>query len=285
MPVASTTPSIVAHINGSGAAVAAAIWGAKEAYRRDIPLRLLYAVHRGDQVAALGSADRATRADIAVRHAREAVEATGLQVKFEVQIAEGTAAAALIRASRSAAMVCMGAAGVDACSSNYAVTAAVAAAARCPVAIIRQRAAAAPWLPGAIFAALPDLNNAEALVQAAMEQAQVRGLPIRAVTCWQTRFSDIHDPDAISNGNRMMRARLDRYLARWACRYPDVTVTPVAVHGSVLNDLARCAYSIDLVIGARDREQGRFAGQLGEAVLHHTDCSLLVVDSATTAGT
>ena len=85
--------AVVAGIDGSPAAVRAALWAADEAVGRDIPVRLVYAIdpgaglatHQHDPARELDAADRA------IRHASGAIEATGKAVKVEV---DGAPAAA-----------------------------------------------------------------------------------------------------------------------------------------------------------------------------------------------
>ena len=110
----SATPAtVVVGIDGSRAAVAAAAWAVDEAVSRDIPLRLVCAVDQGDDepVGPEEEARRLAGADVAVRCAFSAVEATDKPVKIEVEIIRGHPVGALMRASRSAAMVCVGAVG------------------------------------------------------------------------------------------------------------------------------------------------------------------------------
>ena len=97
---------------------------------------------------------------------------------------------------------------------------------------------------------------------------------------WQSRYTDVHDSHAVAEGNRLVRAQLDRRLAEWKRRYPDLDVRPVAVHGSMINYLSRNAASIQLVVvGSRNSDGvGDLLGPTGLAALPDTDCSVLVVD-------
>ena len=85
---------------------------------------------------------------------------------------------------------------------------------------------------------------------ARFEEAQLRGVPLRVLTTWQSRFTDIHDGDAVADGNRLAKAQLDRRLAKWKKRYPDLDVHAVAVHGSTLNYLTEEA-RLDPTAGRR----------------------------------
>jgi nucleotide-binding universal stress UspA family protein len=111
----SSPPCVVVGIDGSRAGVYAALWAVDEAVSRDIPLRLVYAIEPSDQarVDPQTAAHELATADIAVRYAFMAVEATEKPVKIEVEILQGRSPKrALLEASRSAAMICVGSMGL-----------------------------------------------------------------------------------------------------------------------------------------------------------------------------
>jgi nucleotide-binding universal stress UspA family protein len=140
--LAGATPgSIFVGIDGSKTAIRAALWAADEAVIRDVPLRLLYAIEQGDIRQADGMAHKLSAAENALRQAFTAVEATGKPVKIETEIADGPPVRSLIRASASAAMVCVGAVGLRHFQPGRvgSTAAALAISGRCPVAIIRSR--------------------------------------------------------------------------------------------------------------------------------------------------
>jgi nucleotide-binding universal stress UspA family protein len=279
-----TPPSVVVGIDGSKAAAGAALWAIDEAISRDIPLRLLYVVDEGNATASDldAAARKLAAADIAVRYAFTAVEATDKPVKIEVEIAQGNAASTLVRASRSAAMVCVGAVGFNHFQPGRvgSTAAAVAANAHCAVAVVRHHDG--PPRPGAdrIVVVADESPHNGVVLETALEEARLRNAPLRVITCWQSRFTDIHDGRAVSEGNRRIRAELDRRLAPWIRRYPDIQLDAVAVHGNIVNYLAKDAKPIQLVVvGARDRRDvEQLIGPAGNAALHHSDCSVLVVD-------
>jgi hypothetical protein len=117
-------------------------------------------------------------------------------------------------------------------------------------------------------------------LQLGVEEAQLRGVPVRVITAWRSRFTDIHDDRAASEGNRLVRARLDRSLACWRRRCPDLDLRSVAVNGGAVNYLAKHAADIQLVVvGCGDRgDVDDLLGPTGSAALHDTDCSLLICD-------
>ena len=281
----STTPSsIVVGIDGSKAAVHAALWAVDEAVSRDIPLRLLYAIEPDDtqQTRPDTAAHKLAIAENAVRYAFTAVEATGKPVKLEVEITQERSITSLIRASASAAMVCIGAVGAHHFRPGRvgSTAAALAVSAHCPVAIIRgqgDRAARhAHWI---VVDAEGSADNG-ALLGIAIEEARLCNSPLRAITCRQTWVRDIGDEGAAGDGDRRILANLDRRLAHWTRRYPNIRVESAAVHGSLLDYLAEKGRSVQLVVvSARDQEHlEQLVGPIGNAVLHNADCSLLVVD-------
>jgi nucleotide-binding universal stress UspA family protein len=100
------------------------------------------------------------------------------------------------------------------------------------------------------------------------------------LTTWQSRFTDIHAENAVADGNRLARARLDRRLDQWRKRYPELDVEAVAVHGSTVNYLTKNAGSIKLLVVGHERASGirEIVGPPGYAALHHTDCSVLICE-------
>ena len=270
-----TPQSVVVGFDGSRAALDAALWAVDEAASRDIPLRLLYAIDPAGADTRDAAHELAT-AEIAVRYAFTAVEATEKPVKIEVEILQEKPARALAAASRSAAMICVGADGLRNATRGRigSTAAALANSAHCPVAIIRRQSVSMSTNPGAILVEVDEWPTGSAVLQCGVDEARLRGAPLRVLTTWQSRFTDVHDARAVTDGNRLAQAQLDRRLARWRRLCPDLDIASVTNHGSTLNYLARHAASVQLVVigcvGA-----GELVGPAGLAVLHDTDCSVL----------
>ncbi len=279
-----TPPSIVVGVDGSRGAVRAAVWAIDEALSRDIPLRLVYSIEPQDSepADAQDSERRLASAELAVRYAANAVEATDRPVKVEIEIVAGKPTATLVEASRSAAMICVGAVGLKHFDHNRIGSTAISlvSSAHCPVAIVRGSDRSTPQEPGWIVVELDESPDSAAVLQCGVEEARLRGAPLRVLGSWQSRYTDVHDTHAVADGNRMVRAQLDRRISRWKHNYPDLDVRPVAIHGSVLNYLAKHSHSIQLVVvGARNATGvEELLGPTGSAFLHNTDCSVLVAD-------
>jgi len=281
----SPPPCVVVGIDGSRAAVGAALWAVDEAVSRDIPLRLVYAIEPSDKTHRdpQGAARELAAAEVAVRYAFTAIESTEKPVKIEVEILQGrTPTRALLEASRSAAMICVGSMGLKHATQGRvgSTAAAMASSANCPVAIIRGYDPR-PSQPGWIAAELDGSFASSGVLQRGVDEARLRGAPLRVLTCRQARFTDIHDAHAVADGNRLAKAELDRRLAVWRRRYPDLDIRPVVVHGNTVTYLARNAKSFQLVVVDRDRAHGvgDIVGPLGHTALHDTDCSVLICES------
>ena len=259
-----TAPFVAVGVDGSQTAVRAAVWAIDEALSRDVPLRLLWVDNEGvpDPLPA----------------AVDAVRADGREVRVQTERLTGEPTAALLATCAGAAMICVGAAGLKQAGQHRigSTAAALVAAAHCPVAVVRGAAHAGGW----IVAELDETPDSAAVLQTAVAQARLRGAPLRVLGSWQSRYSDSHDPAAVADGNRVVRAQLDRRLSEWRSRYPDLDVEPVAVHSDVLDYLSAHAASMQLVVVGAHNADGvaRLLGTSGLAALHDTDCSVLVVD-------
>ena len=275
---------IVVGVDGSRSALNAALWAVDEAVSRDVPLRLLCAVDPTDDN---GGPERAARklatAEIAAQNAVMAIEATDKPVKIEVEIAQDRPISALVRASRPAAMICLGAVGFHHFQPGRvgSTAAAMAASAHCPVAIVRGDGHAPNRREqGWIVVEVDNSPHTGVLLQAAIDEAWLRHAPLRVVTCWQCQTSDIRTGGDIADGNRRLQAELDRRLTQWTRHYPDVDIETAVMHGGIIDYLTENAGSVQLVVaGARDhRKVQELVGPTGNAVMHRAECSVLIVD-------
>ncbi|AFM17051.1 universal stress protein UspA-like protein [Mycolicibacterium chubuense NBB4] len=266
---ANPAPSVVVGVDGSPAAVDAALWAIDEAIDRDIPLRLVYVIDSTghDVVDPQDQARRMATADIAVRYVLTAVESTERPVKIEVEILQGRPVEALLEAARSATMLCVGARGLKHATRGRigSTAAALAAAAQCPVAVVRAHKPHSA-VSRAIVVEVSDNQAESAVLRLGLEEARRRGAPVRVLT--PARIPS----DALS--------RWERRLAEWRRHFPDVEVTSVKLHGDTLDYLAAHAPAIQLVVTDRGRcgSVGKLIGAPGNAALRDTDCSILVCD-------
>jgi nucleotide-binding universal stress UspA family protein len=131
---------VVVGIDGSDAALRAAIWATDEAVSRNVPMRMVHVARSGQQSRARDDFRlEAQYGATALRVAAAVVEATGKQVKIETEVIWGSTATALINESEHASMICLGAVGIDATASKLlgSTAAMLTENACCPVTIVR----------------------------------------------------------------------------------------------------------------------------------------------------
>jgi nucleotide-binding universal stress UspA family protein len=264
---------VVVGIDGSEAAITAAIWAATEAVHRDVPLRLVHAIALGGGPLLVpdgGTEAEREYAEMALRAVSAAVETTGLPVKIETEVRWGSSDTVLVDESRTAAMVCVGSTGIGAVSSRLlgSTAADVAQHALCPVAIIRtphvKPLSGTDW----IVVAIDDSAEDDAVVEFAMAEAALRHAPILAVGVWSEDFGDTPYDE------------LDRRVQVWRDRHPEIHVHPVTTRATVAGFLAENTDgSVQLaVISGRQAGQVRhIIGPHRHPVVSHGYCSVVVV--------
>lgn len=268
--------SIVVGIDGSKAAVHAAVWAIDEAVSRDIPLRLVHVIeghsdanlHSHDLDADYAEAERLTH------RTWSAVEATGKPVKLEMEILRGAPAPMLVQASRSAVMVCVGWTSHDHSSRrNLGSTAAeLSQSAHCPVAVIQVHTPA-PVDRRWIIARVDDTLSSDAVLHQAKMEARLRKAPLLALTTG--REQDHADTDTA----HAVGKRLEHHLAGRPADACEVSICSLPVGHGVLDYIAKNANLIQLaVVGADDPALiVELTAPDAESVLHHTNCSVLSV--------
>lgn len=265
MAAAGTSSPVIAGIDGSAAALAAALWAVDEAAARSAPLQLIYATKPTDRQAA-DYAEDVRRGHECLREARSAVEATGKPVTVETTVLDGPASQALIALSGHAQMVCVGSVGIGRYARSILGSAAaeVAEGAHCPVAVIRPHPHAGKHGFHWIVVAVTDGPQNADVVEYALREAAFRHAPVLALG------GDRQDPaDA-----------LERRLRSWRERYPDVHIYPIAGDSDVTHFLKKHDEPVMLtVIGSA--EAGDVANIIGNghSLLRRGTSSALVVRS------
>ena len=262
-------PCIVAGIDGSPAAIDAALWAVDHAIDRDIPLRLVYVIDSDDRdhIDPHDQARRLATAEVAVRLALMAVESTEQPVKIEVEILQGRPVQTLLEASRSAAMLCIGARGHRHSTHGRvgSTAAALSAAAHCPVAIVRTHRPHRRH-DQAVVIEITDNAAGSVVLHRGLDEARRRHAPVRVLTPARM-YTDAN-------------AQWERRLAEWRHRYPDLDISAQSHHGDTLDYLSAHGDSVQLVVAGRDRPGGVSAlvGTPGHTALRDTDCSILVCE-------
>ncbi|MEH3141136.1 MAG: universal stress protein [Mycobacterium kyogaense] len=261
------TPAVVVGVDGSAAALDAALWAIDEAEHRGVPLHLIYAVDPTDPDA---QAQRLACARTAVKDVANAVESTGRHVGIETSILQGRPVETLLRASRSALMLCVGARGLQHSTHGRigSTAAALSAGAQCPVAVVRSHRVHGRKRRSVIVE-LPERCTAGLLLDRGLEEARRRNAPLRIVAT-SPRTADTH-------------TQWERRLAESRRRYPQLDIRSVSCDSDALGYVAANADDVALMVTSRARRGGltELLGAAGNAALRDTDCSILICDPQT----
>lgn len=280
----SSSPAVVVGIDGSRSANRAALWATDEAVDRDAALQLVFAIDsqepgRDEGTGAVHAAEQVMSEVIA------AIEATGKAVKIEADIVHAGPVTALLTASRSAALICVGAAGVKHATQGRigSTAAALAAAAHCPVAVAPTSTGKAPRRDGLILAAVDESPASGAVLELGVAEARLRGGPLSVVTMQRRQLGGGHDLDASPDRSRRIEEQLEHRLAHWRRNYPDLDIESVPDHHSLLNyleRLQRSAVPVQLVVvdPLRPGPTDLLLGPSGRAALDAAGSTLLICD-------
>jgi nucleotide-binding universal stress UspA family protein len=293
---------VMAGVDGSAESLAAAEWAAREAERRDQPLRLVHArnlhPHRAD-----GEPTDAVQRHLArraLRQAEERVRAVCPGVRLDDEQVEGPATAALLKAAEGADLLVLGSRGLSGFTGFLVGSVALGVVARAtrPVVLVRDGEEAAdehlPAGDGSASArtAYRDVVLALALdapgdevIEFAFEAARLRGARLRVVHAWQPpaplglgpgeidRFGDPHRAEE-------WQSLLSTALRLWCDKYPDVEVVETVTDDRPQTALIRAAAGASLlVVGHRisERPVGRRTGPVTHAAIHHVGCPVAVI--------
>lgn len=282
--------AVVVGVDGTHSAQCAVRWGAAEASRRRVPLRLVTAYgwpperrFEGLDVALDGDqqSDR-VRGELAGAAAIAELAAPG--VRIERQATAGHPVSVLVDESGRAQLIVVGDRGAGRVEAAVAGSVAVAVAthATCPVVVVRGcerelwEVATRPVVVGVDGSA-----TGEAAIAFAFETASARGVSLVAVHAWPDRTPDRPVTDSAE------RELLSQRLAGWTEKYPDVRVSQVVTRSRPADGLlARAATAQLVVVGSRGWSgfSGLVLGSVSHALVHRSPCPVAVVRPNPTGG-
>jgi nucleotide-binding universal stress UspA family protein len=298
---------IVVGIDGSPHSLQALQWATQEATARRCPLRVVHALQwpltnelmgppaLGPPELGLQHAAEHILA-IAADHARQA--APGLDVSSDLRPC--TPAAALVEASRDAAMVVLGHRGLGGFTGLLlgSVGVQVAAHASCPVIVVRAngpdrntdgRLDESGSAVGQVVVGVDGSELSTLAVDFAFAHAALHRLGVTAVNVYSPRILTAPGqawPLADDAGSLQDRTRLlSEALAGYRAGYPDVPVRHKIVVGRPAEVLAAESADAALtVLGSRGRGgfTGLLLGSTSQAALHHATGPVAVVRAQTT---
>jgi nucleotide-binding universal stress UspA family protein len=263
-----TVKAVIAGIDGSQAAVTAALWGVDEANNRGVPLRLI-SVIAPTHVSPEDYARDLTHAESSLNQAQNAVVACGKGVTVETEIPRGPAGAALIEASRDADMVCVGSVGIGRYARSLLGSTAtdLAENAHCPVAVVRTESGQPPPVINWVVVRMTDAPDNDFVIKRAAWEANLRRAPMLVLGGWPDELTEDAD------------GALERRVQECRQRHPEVRVYPITTKNAIASFLRKNGERVQLaVIGASEADQlARLVGPTGHPLFRHPDCSVLVV--------
>ncbi len=289
-----TTGVIIVGIDGSKCARDAAQWAAAEALRRHASLGLVFAYHLPpagssgfspyptNLLTDLRENGSGVLADTTavLRRANPALEITS-------KLVYGHPAAVLQKAAKRALLTVVGSHGANRITVALgSVAAAVAEGCPGPVAVIHD---AVTTSTGPVVVGVDGSATSRAAMEYAFAAADSRKVPLIAVHCWSDPSIDgpvpayAADVLTVRQIQDEERELLDRELADWVKKYPDVRVQQAVIHdrpAAGLMDYAPFAQLI--VVGSRGHGgvAGMLLGSTGQALIAHGTCPVVIVRPA-----
>jgi nucleotide-binding universal stress UspA family protein len=281
---------VLVGVDGSDSALRAATWGASEAARRGVALRLVTAFGWAEEHPAghPGSGEHyrqelhaAARARLDAAAVAVRAVAPGLEVTTDLVV--GYPMGVLSAAARDAQLLVIGDRGRGGFSGLLlgSVAVAMAAHAACPVVVVRgdqpDFSATSPVVVG-----VDGSPVGESALAFAYDAAAARGSALVAVHAWQDAVADVPvaalvDWAVVEEEERQVLAER---LAGWAEKYPDVAVQRVVVRSHAVPALVHQSEGAQLVdVGSRGRGglAGLLLGSVSQGVLHRSHCPVAVV--------
>ncbi|MFF8395250.1 universal stress protein [Streptomyces sp. NPDC016172] len=289
-------PPVLAGLDGSEGAAAAADWAAREAALRGVPLRLLHASPPLPGTAVPGPvADRLRHMGARLLQ-RTVAELTDRYPDLQVEDAQADdpPACALLTAARDAGLLVVGTRGTGGFEGLAVGSVALrtAAAAPCPVVFV-------PHRPGAFIEGTPAAGRGRQVVLGfdahrpvgevaafAFSAAEARKARLRVVQAWafpaesvSPRTLVVTEEDRAAWEDQEV-LRLSDALRPWQEKYPRVVVGADVMLLHPAEALLNASRGADLLVVGRRTERLAPEGRLGpvtHAVLHHTRCPVAVV--------
>ncbi|MEV4006653.1 universal stress protein [Actinomadura sp. NPDC049753] len=278
--------SILIGYDGSPAAEQALQWAAGEARLRGLALTVCHVWHwpypmrpPDEETLEVLRSEGAIVADEGVRKAR--AFAGGLEVRWCLE--QGSAAGALLRASRGAVMVVVGSRGHGGFQGLPVGSTAVqvAAQASCPVVVVRSPARLDG---GRIVAGVDGSPAGDAALGFAVEEAVLHHDPVTAVCSWWDPAT-LPGPDRVPFIDpRAVRheaiARFERAVAPWRAGRPEVLIETRFVLDAPRRALVGASHGAAmLVVGVRGigSPPPMLLGPVPQVALHEARCPVAVV--------
>ncbi|MFJ2716460.1 universal stress protein [Streptomyces sp. NPDC087437] len=293
---------VIVGVDGSAESLAAVEWAAREAVRRDRPLRMVHARNwtRRQTESEPANAAQRQQARRTLRQAEGHVRGSVPDVRLSDEQVEGPATAALLKATEQAELLVLGSRGLSGFTGVLvgSVAQGVVATAPRPVVLVRAGEEAedehfpaddgSPSTGTGFRDVVLGIDLADAcdeVIEFAFEAARLRHARLRVVYAWQPPSAISLGPGDIGLINDPAQAEewrdfLSALLRVWRDKYRDTEVLEAVVEGKASTVLVRAASAASLlVVGRRLSERPTVPriGPVTHAAVHHVRCPLAVV--------
>ncbi|MER5641129.1 universal stress protein [Kitasatospora sp. NPDC002227] len=277
---------VLAGVDGSPHSDAAARWAAAEAQRRGTGLRLLHCWpwlrHQAPDGTRTGDLRAAARQ--ALDHTVEELRRDHPGLAVEAVTVTDSPVEGLVIGARESELLVLGTRGLGGFAELLlgSVSLAVAARAGTPTVLVR---ATEEGAPGRLLLGLDARQPAAEVLEFAVREARLRGVPLHVVHGWSLEavyatpgwFPPQVDVAELQTAEETL---LTEALAPWQAKYPEVEFRPQVRRDGAVQALLEPRSAADLVIiGRRERRHdlGLRLGAVAHAVLHHAAAPVAVV--------
>lgn len=296
--VTETTRPIVVGVAEPHGAWGAPDWAAREALRRDLPLRLVHAWEAGLPEETTPAEPEASQAHArhVLRGVRDRLRERYPRLDLTAEQVHRPPVPALIAEAENAELLVVGAQDRSGLGGFLSGSLALATAARIdrPLVLVRGgQSAEDEHLPDAdgrpsqrtplrdVVVAVDIDGSSHEVLQAAFHAAELRRAPLRVVHAWHAPFPHGYDS---ADEHRRARERADRELAEmlkpWRDRHPAVYVKGELHEGRPAHVLVHATAGAGLVVvGHRTRRAGTgpHTGAVAHALIHHVHGPVVLV--------
>jgi nucleotide-binding universal stress UspA family protein len=273
---------VVVGLDGSPESLAAGDWAAREALRRGLPLRLLYAFEGlpsdASDLPEL-AAPRYWAARI-LRGTMDRLAETFPQVPLSAEQIALPAPEALL--SAEAEVLVLGNRAFSGFAGLLADSLGLATVARAPGPVVLvpaeyEHVPQADSVDRPVVVGVDTAHPCDEVLDFAFDAARLRRAPLHAVHTWHPRH--VHGQSGHASREDAERA-LEAALGPWREKYPNVDVHRIVDNGRAAQRLLHAAAAARLlVVGRRIRPArlGPHTGPVAHAVLHHARCPVAIV--------
>lgn len=294
---ASNAPAIVVGIDGSEAALDAARWAADYAAASHSPLSLFHAIPRIDWyfANAMVFTPEALATELAeegrkkIDEAESAIRAVHPDLTVERHIVNEAVGPAFEKVSATARLVVIGSHWTSAASDlilgGHVIR--IVNNSRCPVLVWRRTACPDTDETLPVVVGVDESDNSTRALESAFEVADTLHAPVTVAHMWETGAAvglgygeGPVDWNLLHLLQSNQEQKLDELVAPLRARFPGAHVNKVYTDTGPAKGLKELSRSAQLVVvGSRGHGKlaGAVLGSVSQSLIHHADCSVLVV--------